>query len=148
MIRLPFFYPFENRRWPFFYFQSSWLVNNMPPWLVADFQYNPEYRNKFQFHRNARQDFHTGPYFIMHTLLCFKKTIAITIDVLWDCGALFFLLEVFFLSLYGLKKSRSNFCLKYGKSNSFSCNFGTFPASLPIFQFSNKRKNWSFKQSL
>ena len=41
-----------------------------------------------------------------------------------------FFLEVFFLSLYGLKKRRSNFCLKYGKSNSFSCNFGTFPAIL------------------
>ena len=69
----------------------------------------------------------------MHTLLCFKKTIAITIDVLWDCGALFFLFRVFFF--YRLKKSGSNFCLKYGKSNSFSCNFGTFPAILPIFQF-------------
>ena len=42
------------------------------------------------------QDFRTGPYFIMHTLLCFKKTIAITIDVLWDCGALFFLFRGFF----------------------------------------------------
>ena len=30
---------------------------------------------------------------IMHTLLCFKKTIAITIDVLWECGALFFILR-------------------------------------------------------
>ena len=33
------------------------------------------------------QDFRTGLYFIMHMLLCFKKTIAITIDVLSDCGA-------------------------------------------------------------
>ena len=38
----------------------------------------------------------TGPYVIMPTLLCFKKTIAITIYVLWDCGALFFLLRGFF----------------------------------------------------
>ena len=82
----------------------------------------------------VRQYFRTGPYFIMHTLLCFKKTIAIPIDVLWDCGALFFLFRGF-LSLYGLKKNRWNFCLKYGKSISFSCNFGTFPAMLPIFQF-------------
>ena len=42
------------------------------------------------------QDFRTGPYFIMHTLLCFKKTIAITIEVIWDCGALFFLFRGFF----------------------------------------------------
>ena len=41
------------------------------------------------------QDFRTGPY-LMHTLLCFKKTIAITIDVLWNCGALFFLFRGFF----------------------------------------------------
>ena len=40
--------------------------------------------------------FRTGPYFIMHTLLCFKKTIAITIDVLWDCGSLFFFFRGFF----------------------------------------------------
>ena len=46
--------------------------------------------------RRLWQDFRTGPYFIMHTLLCFKKTIAITIDVLWDCGALFFLFRGFF----------------------------------------------------
>ena len=46
--------------------------------------------------KNKGQDFRTGPYFIMHTLLCFKKTIAITIDVLWDCGALFFLFRGFF----------------------------------------------------
>ena len=52
----------------------------------------------------TRQDFRTGPYFIMHTLLCFMETIAITIDVLWDCGALFFLFRGFFQSLYGLKK--------------------------------------------
>ena len=38
---------------------------------------------------------------IRHTLLCFKKTIAITIDVLWDSCTLFFLLRGFFLSLYG-----------------------------------------------
>ena len=50
----------------------------------------------------AWQDFRTSPYFIMDTLLCFKKTIAITIDVLWDCGALFFLLRGFFQSVYGL----------------------------------------------
>ena len=46
--------------------------------------------------KNNGQDFRTGPYFIMHTLLCFKKTIAITIDVLCDCGALFFLFKGFF----------------------------------------------------
>ena len=45
---------------------------------------------------NLWQDFRTGPYFIMHTLLCFKKTIAIIIDVFWNCGALFFLLRGFF----------------------------------------------------
>ena len=75
MIRLPFFYPFENRRWPFFYFQSSWLVNNMPPWLVADFQYNPEYRNKFQFHRNALQVNENSRVFLLvpflNNTLCF-----------------------------------------------------------------------------
>ena len=42
-----------------------------------------------------RQDFRTGPYFIMHTVLCFKKTIAITIDALWECSALFFLFKGF-----------------------------------------------------
>ena len=43
-----------------------------------------------------RQDFRTGPYFIMHTVLCFKKTIAITIDALWERSALFGLLRGFF----------------------------------------------------
>ena len=84
-------------------------------------------------HKVNRQDFRTGPYFIMHTLLCFKKTITITIDVLWDCGALFFLFRGFFLSLYGLKKSPSNFCLKYGKSNSFFLQFRHFSCNFTYF---------------
>ena len=81
----------------------------------------------------SRQDFRTGPYFIMHTLLCFKKTIAIAIDVLWDCGALFFLFRGFFSkSIWTLKKSVEilseirkieQFFLQ---CRHFSCNFTHF----------------------
>ena len=53
---------------------------------------NPEALFLNEKWRKMRQDFRTGPYFIMHTLLCFKKTI----DVLRDCGALFFLFRGFF----------------------------------------------------
>ena len=66
-------------------------------WVGQSFDHH--FWQDFRLHYS---DLRTGPYFITHTLLCFKKTIAITIDILWDCGALFFLLRGFFLSPYGL----------------------------------------------
>ena len=79
------------------------------------------------------QDFRTGPYFIMHTLLCFMNTIAITIDVLWGCGALFFPFRGFFSkSIWTLKKpvellseirKIEQFFLQF---RHFSCNFTHF----------------------
>ena len=79
------------------------------------------------------EDFRTGPYFIMHTLLCFMKTIAITIDVLWGCGALFFPFRGFFSkSIWTLKKpvellseirKIEQFFLQF---RHFSCNFTHF----------------------
>ena len=45
------------------------------------------------------QSFRIAPYFIMHTVLCEKNTIAQTIDYLWDYSLCFQEVE-FFLSLY------------------------------------------------
>ena len=53
------------------------------------------------------QSFHTAPYFIMHTVLCYKKTIAQTIDYLWDYSLCFQEVGFFFFKslLKPLKKS-------------------------------------------
>ena len=46
------------------------------------------------FYRKTKQSFRTAPYFIMHTVLCWKKTLAQTIDYLWDYSLCF--QEVYF----------------------------------------------------